>query len=230
VIVSAVSGANNTNFTLEQWIEFALRNKVDEDSIYQYLSPPLPPKSVTKWLARIQRIESAARPKGVSAQAWQGKRSRLKGRAFESLMQTVIKSVPSFTVWKNVTTTTNEIDLLVKVGLTIQVSPIVREWGSHFLCECKLVNSSINATWVGKLNSVLELHNSEVGILVSAHGAPKGKVKTQIHMHAFKTPPRIIVCISLAELQECENGRNFLHLLSTRYVEAKTGATGLITQ
>jgi hypothetical protein len=98
------------------------------------------------------------------------------------------------------------------------------------LCECKLVNTGINATWVGKLNSVLELHDSQVGILVSSHGGPKGKVKTQIHMHAFKTPPRVIVCISLGELQECENGRNFLHLLSTRYVEVKTGATGLITQ
>ena len=228
--MSSATGASNTNFTLDQWIEFALQNNVDEDAIYQYLSPPLPPKSVTKWLARIRRIENAPRPKGVSAKAWLGKRSRLKGRAFEALMRSVMRSVPSFTVWKNVNTTTNEIDLLIKIGLAIQVSPIVRQWGSHFLCECKLVNSGINATWVGKLNSVLELHSSEVGILVSAHGAPKGKVKTQIHMHAFKTPPRIIVCISLAELQECENGRNFLHLLSTRYVEAKTGATGLITQ
>ncbi len=55
-------------------------------------------------------------------------------------------------------------------------------------------------------------------------------MKTQIHMHAFKTPPRVIVCISLAELKECENGKNFLHLISTRYIEAKTGATLLITQ
>jgi hypothetical protein len=77
---------------------------------------------------------------------------------------------------------------------------------------------------------VLELHGSEVGLLVSSHGPPKGKVKTQIHMHAFKTPPRVIVCISLAELQECENGQNFLRLISTRYIEAKTGATALITQ
>ena len=228
--VPSATGASNANFTLDQWIEFALQNNLDEDVIYRYLSPPLPPKSVTRWLGRIKRIETLPKPKGVSAQVWQGKRNRLKGRAFEALMRIVIKSVPSFTVWKNVTTTTNEIDLLVKVGLSIQVSPIVRQWGSHFLCECKLVNTGINATWVGKLNSVLELHNSEVGILVSTHGAPKGKVKTQIHMHAFKTPPRIIVCISLAELQECENGRNLLHLLSTRYVEARTGATALITQ
>ncbi|MGJ5814874.1 hypothetical protein [Paludibaculum fermentans] len=203
---------------------------MNEDMLYQYLCPPLPPNTVTKWLVRINRIETRQRPTGVTAAEWQGKQSRIKGRAFEGLVRRVFKYVPAFTVSGNVATTTNEIDLLVQVGLSIQASPAIRQWGPHFLCECKLVKTGINANWVGKLNSVLELHSAEVGILISSSGAPRGKVKTQIHMHAFKTPPRVIVCISLAELQECENGRNLLKLLSTRYVEAKTGAAGLITQ
>jgi hypothetical protein len=218
------------NLTLDQWIEFTLTNNVDEDFIYSYLCPPLPSNSVTRWLERIERIEDASKPKGTSAAKWNGKKNRLKGRAFEAMIKLIIGAVPSFSVWKNVTTTTNEIDLLVKVGLKIQLSPVIRQWGPHFLCECKLVRKGVNATWIGKLNSVLELHSSEVGVLVSSQGSPKGKVKTQIHMHAFKVPPRVIVCISLDELQECENGGNFLRLLSTRYIEAKTGAAGLITQ
>lgn len=226
--VPQVSPTNN--LTLDQWIEFALKNNIDDDVIYSYLCPPLPPNSVSRWLVRIERIENAVRPKGFSAAKWSGKKNRLKGRAFEGMIKLIIGTVPSFSIWKNVTTTTNEIDLLVKVGLTIQMSPVVRQWGSHFLCECKLVNKGVNATWVGKLNSVLELHGSEVGVLISSQGPPKGRVKTQIHMHAFKVPPRVIVCISLAELMECEKGTNFLRLLSTRYIEAKTGATALITQ
>jgi hypothetical protein len=218
------------NLTLDQWIEFGRKNDIDDELIYSFLSPPLPANSVSRWLARIERIENAAKPKGVSASEWSGRKNKLKGTAFEAMICLVIKSIPSFTVWKNVTTTTNEIDLLVRVGLAIQVSPVVRQWGSHFVCECKLVNKGINATWIGKLNSVLELHGSEVGVLVSSHGAPRGKVKTQIHMHAFKTPPRVIVCISLDELKECENGKNLLRLISTRYIEAKSGATALITQ
>jgi len=218
------------NLTLDQWIEFALKNNLNEDLIYSYLSPPLPPNSVSRWLARIERIEKAAKPKGIAAAEWNGKKNRAKGRAFEAMISLIIRSVPSFSVWKNVTTTTNEIDILVKVGLTIQVSPVIRQWGSHFLCECKLVNKGVNATWIGKLNSVLELHGAEVGVLVSSKGPPKGRAKTQIHMHAFKTPPRVMVCISLDELKECENGRNFLRLISTRYVEAKSGAAALIVQ
>jgi hypothetical protein len=218
------------NLTLDQWVTFALENTVNEDVVYRFLSPPLPPNTVSRWLARIERIENAPRPAGAKPAAWKGKKSLTKGRAFETMIRSVFRSIPSFTVWKNVATTTNEIDLLVKIGMLIQVSPIVRQWGSHFVCECKLVNAGVNATWIGKLNSVLELHGSEVGILVSSHGAPKGKVKTQIHMHAFKTPPRVIVCISLEELKECENGRNFLSLISNRYIEAKTGAAGLLSQ
>ena len=222
--------ASPGNLTLEQWIEFALKNNVNDDLIYGYLSPPLPANSVSRWLTRIERIEKAPRPKGTPAAVWKGKKSKLKGEAFEAMMRLVFKSVPSFTVWKNVATTTNEIDLLVKIGLAIQVSPIIRQWGSHFLCECKLVKKGVNATWIGKLNSVLEIHSSEVGVLVSSQGSPKGKVKTQIHMHAFKTPPRVIVCISLEELKACEKGTNFLRLISTRYIEARSGAAALIAQ
>src|ERR1700728_3163410 len=135
------------NLTLEQWIDFAQKNNINDVLIDRFLCPPLPPNTVSRWLSRIERIEKAARPKGTPAAEWSGRKSRLKGRAFESMVQSIIKSVPSFSVWKNVTTTTNEIDLLVKVGSTIPVSPIIRQWGTHFLCECKLVDKSINATW-----------------------------------------------------------------------------------
>lgn len=218
------------NLTLKQWIEFAQANNINDEMIDRFLCPPLPPNSVSRWLSRIGKIENAAKPPGISGKEWSGKKSRLKGRAFESMVRLILKSIPSFTIWKNVTTTTNEIDLLVKIGSTIQVSPVIRQWGPHFLCECKLVNKSINATWIGKLNSVLELHAAEVGMLLSSQGPPRGKVKTQIHMHAFKVPPRVIVCISLDELKECENGKNVLSLVTTRYIEAKTGAAALIAQ
>jgi hypothetical protein len=111
------------NLTLDQWIDFALNNQVSDDLIYNYLSPPLPANSVSRWLVRIERIEKATRPATVPAASWNGKKNKVKGDAFEALMRTVVRSVPSFTVWKNVTTTTNEIDLLVKIGLAIQVSP-----------------------------------------------------------------------------------------------------------
>jgi hypothetical protein len=215
---------------LDEWIAFGIKNNINEELLYSYLCPPLPPNSVSRWLKRIDRVETAPKPAGVKAATWKGKKNKIKGHAFESMIRSIVRSVPSFTVWKNVTTTTNEIDLLIQIGLLIQASPIIRQWGSHFLCECKLVNKGINATWIGKLNSVLELHASEVGLLVSSHGAPKGKAKTQIHMHAFKVPPRIIVCVSLAELKECENGLNFLRLISTRYIAARTGAAALIAE
>ena len=147
--------------TLDQWLEFAVKNSVNDDVIYNFLAPPLPPNCVSRWLARIERIEGMPKPQRVAAAEWSGKKNSKKGHAFERMIKSIIRSIPSFYVSQNVTTTTNEIDLLVQVGLAVQASPVIREWGTHFLCECKLVKKSVNATWVGKLNSLLELHGSQ---------------------------------------------------------------------
>jgi len=67
-----------------------------------------------------------------------------------------------------------------------------------------------------------------VGILVAAKGPPKGKVKTQIHILTLKTQPSTIVCVSLDDLEDCQNGGSFLRLIATRYLEVRTGAGALI--
>jgi hypothetical protein len=219
----------NGNFNLQQWLEMAVTNDVDDIAIYEFLCPPLPPKFVTRWLQRIQKIEDAPRPNGVSVAVWRGKKSKIKGHAFEKLIGSILRTIRFFTSLKNVATTTNEIDVLVEIGMGCQISPVIREWGSHFICECKLVPEGINATWIGKLNTVLETHKAKVGVLVAAKGPPKGKVKTQIHVLAVKAQPCVIVCVSLDDLKTCEAGTNFLRLITTRYLEVETGALALIS-
>ncbi len=218
------------NFTLDQWLAWGTQNNIDDPKIYDFLSPPLPAGSITRWLTRIERINNASKPNGVTATEWRGRKSHIKGHAFERMLRVVLRSVRFFHSWQNVGTTTNEIDLLVELGIGSDGSPVLKQWGSHFIVECKLVNKSFNSTWVDKLNTVLELHHSEVGLLVGSHGLPKGKLKTAIHILSFKTPPRVIVCINIDDLIACENGQNFLRLITRRYLETKTGAAQLITQ
>jgi hypothetical protein len=226
---NVVAQEANPNFNLQQWLEMAASNDVDEIAIYEFLSPPLPANLVSRWLNRIQRIENAPKPDNASAAQWRGKISKAKGHAFERLIVAILKTVRFFKSWKNVTTTVNEIDILVEIGMGCQISPVLRQWGTHFICECKLVADSINATWIGKLNTVLETHNSNVGVLVAAKGPPRGKAKTQIHILTLMSPPRVIVCISRADLEACQNGGNFLRLITARYLEARTGATALVS-
>jgi hypothetical protein len=218
-----------TQFNLEQWLQMAAANEVDDLAIYEHLCPPLPPNLVTRWLARIAKIEGAPRPASMKPAEWRGKISRAKGHAFERMLASILKTVRFFNSWRNVTTTTNEIDLLVEIGMGCQISPIVRQWGSHFICECKLVADGVNATWIGKLNTVLQTHGASVGVLISSKGPPRGKVRTQIHILAVMNPPRVIVCVSLDDLRQCASGGNFLRLITARYLETKTGANGLIT-
>lgn len=225
---NALPQGANASFTLKDWLEMAVRNNIDDPTIYEYLSPPLPANLVNRWMGRIDRIENAQKPAGVTAAAWRGKKSAMKGHAFERLITAILRTVRFFESWRNVGTTTNEIDVLVQIGMGCQISPVIRQWGTHFICECKLVAGSINATWVGKLNTVLELHNAQVGILVAAKGPPKGKVKTQIHILTLKTQPSTIVCVSLDDLEDCQNGGSFLRLIATRYLEVRTGAGALI--
>lgn len=219
----------NAPFNLQQWLDMAVSNNVDDISIYQYLSPPLPANLVTRWLARIEKIENSPKPQGVTFAVWRGKISKTKGRAFERLIGSILKTVRFFKSWKNVSTTTNELDVLVEIGMGCQISPVIREWGTHFICECKLVAGSINATWVGKLNTVLETHNARVGVLVASKGPPKGKVKTQIHVLTVKMQPTFIVCVSLEDLKACQSGGNFLRLITARYLETTAGASALIS-
>ena len=53
-------------------------------------------------------------------------------------------------------------DVVGQHATVCSVSPVIRQWGSHFIVECKLVNKSFNSTWVDKLNTVLDLHHCEV--------------------------------------------------------------------
>ncbi|HWA95680.1 MAG TPA: hypothetical protein VG844_13845 [Terracidiphilus sp.] len=222
-------GGTNDRFSFQDWLEMAANNEVDDEAIYEYLSPPLPENLVNRWLARISKIENAQRPNNVKLKEWRGRISRAKGRAFERLIIAILKTVRFFESWNNVGTTTNEIDVLVEIGMGCQISPVIREWGTHFICECKLTRDSINATWVGKLNTVLETHNAKVGVLVAAKGPPKGKVWTQIHILSVKQPPCVIVCISLDDLIECQGAGSFLRLVTRRYLEVKVGAANLIS-
>jgi hypothetical protein len=44
----------------------------------------------------------------------------------------------------------------------------------------------------------------------------------------LKAQPSTIVCVSLDDLQDCQNGGSFLRLIATRYLEVRTGAGALI--
>ena len=204
-------------------------HQIDDAKVYAFLSQVDSPR-LARWLRRLDRVSTMQRSPGGkrSKRKWLGKKNQLKGRVFEKTVQVLLAGVKSFDNWEDVTTATNQLDLLVRLGPTARFSPMLREWGTHFICECKFEDKHIGVTWVGKLNTILQTHLASVGLFVSgngfADGGPGRKVRNLIRMLSLMTPSRFIVSIDRADLDNCAGGRNFIELLSRKYVETKTGS------
>lgn len=217
--------------TLQDALDFMLRNEINDPKIYAFLSLPINPGGVNRWIQRIDKVNVMPRPKGESAKTWEGRKNRVRGRCFERLSGLVLQSVRPFTTWHSVQTTTNEIDWLVSIGPTGQYLPAMRQWGTHLICECKFTHSFVTVTWIDRLNTVLQTHNASVGILLCTKGLTnKGRgtaAMNQIRILSAMTPSRTIVTVNMDDIRGLAAGTNFVELLTERYVEARIGADRL---
>jgi hypothetical protein len=95
-----------------------------------------------------------------------------KGSSLEKLVKFIIGKSFIFESYENIHTTSNEIDLLVRLnkrGLKLKADGLV-SFHDSFLAECKNYNKRVSATWVGKFYSLMRSTEREIGILFSFHG------------------------------------------------------------
>jgi hypothetical protein len=217
--------------TLDQYLDFMNSNNVDDPAIFEHLTATIDHNKVAALIAQIDAINAKTKPASMSAKAWEGQINSEKGALFEELGGLVLKSVKPFTSWSNVNTPINEIDWLVQIGPTGKHLTAIREWGTHFICECKFVNKSVNVTWLGKLRSVIQTHGANVAILMSSKGVSKkgrsSAVRYTIQMYAVMPHPVVIICLNMEEVKASLASRKFLQLISQRFVEAKAGVKPL---
>jgi hypothetical protein len=217
--------------TLDVVLAYLIENKVDDPLVYDYLTRTVDQAQFDHWTRRIAKIESINRPVGVSQKSWEGRTNEVKGRCFERIGGLLLSSAKPFSLHSRVATTVSEIDWLVTLGPSAAWLPATREWGTHFVCECKFGRQKINSGWIGKLNTVLENHSAGVGLLISSRGLGKGggsqKLLFQLQLLASKTPSKVIICMNTEEVRENVARRNFLRSLCERYVQVKIGAATL---
>ena len=124
---------------------------------------------------------------------------------------------------RNVTTSSNEIDLLVTLSDRgkMVVSKLYSFLGEKFLCECKNYNRTLGVTYVGKFYSLLKALDSKVGILFTIKGVT-GKSdwkdsKAFIHKVALKEDIAILV-FELNDYKRIkEDNILFLDLVEEKY-------------
>lgn len=212
--------------SLESFLEFMVENKIDDDQIYSHLAR-VDVGRIETLLNRLEKVEDLNSPRGRGAPGWKGRRNALKGKIYEQIVAEIVAGVSCFESWTNVNTTTNEIDILIVLGPTGRFVPALRQWGTHCLAECKNHSTYVKTDWVSKLNTVMQTHGADVGLLISRKGiATTGTgttVRTTLQILAAQTPSRIILALDHDDLRSCVTGTNFLRLISTRYTEARAG-------
>lgn len=95
-----------------------------------------------------------------------------KGKALEDIVAYIIGKSVVFEVYQNVRTSSNEIDLLVRLnqrGKVFKAQGLLN-FEDKFLAECKNYDGSISVTWVGKFFSLMTYTKNNLGIIFSYHG------------------------------------------------------------
>ena len=156
--------------------------------------------------------------------------SREKGAALEELVAYLLEiSGNVFEIVKNVHTSTNEIDEIVKLnskGRALEKHGLLSSRLITFLGECKNYSKSIAATYTGKFYSLLLTTGNTTGILFSYHGVSgqgwrysAGLVK-KIYLQRENPDNRIaIIDFSLHDFQSIISG-DYLFSIIDRKLDA----------
>lgn len=213
--------------SLAEVLEYLFEHDADQEVLYSYLEQ-IDRERLRRVIGRLNRIETATiRRKGKTRKAFEGQRSSIKGKLYEDLVATVVNGVQFFTSWRNVQSSTNELDFLIMLGPKARWIPAMRGWGDHCICECKYHATHVSTNWVTKLNTVLQMHGAAVGILFSKKGvAPKGRgsqIRHTLQLLAAGPTPTFILCVDFDDLLACANGEKFCRMVSARYMEVQAG-------
>ena len=215
--------------TLEAWLKFMAQEDLSDPRIFEIIVPIDKPKlkSAVSRFEKVQGLDANKRAAGKSKASWISQQNEAKGKCFELIMRVLLPPHTAFLPWQDVTTSTNELDFLVKLTTKSKCIRLFDKWGTHFICECKSEKGYFSVTWVDKLFSVLTTHNSYAGILVSQKGPSKtggGRQATnKIRMLAIAG--KVILVVDMEDIQECINGTHILTLLTDKYISTTTGAS-----
>jgi hypothetical protein len=206
-------------------LAFAKDNN-DLATVCRGLCKPIDTKRFNDIQARIDRIVVAKRSatSKKKRKLWNSQQNRLKGRLFEKLVGVVLDSCSVFDAHHSVQTSTNELDWLVLLGPFHVFVPVMRTWGTHFICECKMTRTALTTGWVTRLYALTQTHNTRVAVLLTAKEAGnKGnnsRTITAIREYSLIPSPGFILRISLDELITCAVlGQSILEIISEKYMQ-----------
>ncbi|MGL5068096.1 MAG: hypothetical protein ACRC6T_09825 [Sarcina sp.] len=202
----------------------ALRNSF---SVYQDEAKKLSEENKLEFREMIENLNSYANAKE-------------KGTKLEQLVLFIINKTAIFEGIENVRTSTNEIDILIRlsdVGKVMLTDKLINLKSDILLAECKNYGKSkIDVTMVGKFCSLLLQSPSRVGLFISINGfkgkgnwdSAKGLAKK---FYYYKENDKyFILDIRLAEIEDYVFNKSFVDLIEDKIenIELDTNYKNLI--
>lgn len=155
-----------------------------------------------------------------------------KGDSLENIASFVLKSGNIFEVYKNVRTSTNELDQLVKTtvnGNILCSNGILDARLSNFIGECKNYRKSVSVTYVGKVCSLLQTMNIKICILFSYKGITgsgwkdaSGLVKKFYMSKENQNEKYCIIDFNIDDFESIKSGNNFLQIIEDKILALKS--------
>lgn len=154
-----------------------------------------------------------------------------KGDSLENIASFVLKSGNIFEVYKNIRTSTNELDQLVKTtvnGSILCSNGILDSRLSNFIGECKNYSKCVSVTYVGKVCSLLQTMNIKICILFSYKGITgsgwkdaSGLVKKFYMSKENQNEKYCIIDFNISDFESIKSGNNFLKIIEDKIMALK---------
>lgn len=228
-------GSKSSTVTMEDLIAFVAKNEINDARLWNHLDCTDGAK-LSSLLDQLDSVDAeifdTALHAPMTKKQFETDKSARKGKLFEDFSAALLSGIKCFGVHSNVTSATNQLDLLVKMGPASTLIPAFKKWGTHFVCECKFHESGVSNTWLNKLNSILQLHGANVGILIAKKGMTRvgraGNLYHLIQLMAMKDT--FILVFSRDELRKSAKNGTVLQSLVDKFIASQMGIAKLLTE
>lgn len=221
--------------TLEDMIAYVAREGIDDARIWGHLDAT----DGAQLLSLLDQLDLVDAEKydpvahaPMKLRQFSADQSARKGALFENITYLLLSGVRCFEALADITTATNQLDVLVKLNPTSSIIPALRNWGEFFICECKFHDKGVDNTWLHKLKSILDIHGAKVGILIAKKGlARTGRAGNQHHLvQLMAAQDRYILVFSRAELRQfAQKGKVLEHIID-KFITSKLGISALLKE
>jgi hypothetical protein len=212
--------------TLDKWIPLLAGKTSGQltDEIYAWA---IPADQTKKDKIRVLYDELTSLIVGKAAtKVEQGFRNRKVGETYERLLR-VLFDGGVLTVENNIRTTTNEIDLLLRIEPSGCWLPLLRDLGTHVIGEAKCHAKAPSSELVNELRGFIDTHSTKLAFLFvfCKSKAIPAEARQAIALHGAQG--RYIVPLGRKQLEQVIAGVPVCKILSEQRVHAANATTKL---